>query len=91
MQDVESLNWTYGGSYFVAEMWGPSINDPANPKAMGVRIWPRLGELGTPEGPTKPLGPSNGGMYFPDEATARAYIESWEHATGGAVLDHSGG
>jgi hypothetical protein len=81
-QDTEDTSsWSYGGSNFVADMWGPSINDPANPNGFEVRIWPRLGDVDSND-PTKPLGPTNGGLLFPDEATARAYIESWERAVG---------
>jgi hypothetical protein len=81
-QDIEDTSaWTYGGSYFVARMWGPSINDPTNPEGFEVRIWPRLGTL---EGrdPTVPLGPANGGLAFASEVFARQYVESWERATG---------
>lgn len=81
-QDTEDPSqWTYGGSYFVAVMWGPSINDERMPNAFELRIWPRLGEVGSND-PTQPLGADHGGMLFPDETAARAYVESWERATG---------
>lgn len=81
MQDPESLGWTYGGSYYVAQMWGPSINDPINPNAVGVRMWPRLGEADSND-PTCPLDARHGAIYFVGEGQARAYVESWERASG---------
>jgi hypothetical protein len=72
--------WTYGGSYFVATMWGPSTNEPApHDTEFEVRIWPMLGDAASND-PTTPLGPDRGGMVFPTEAAARAYVESWERA-----------
>jgi hypothetical protein len=69
-------------------MWVPNTKDysgvehPGEPTLpVEVRIWPRLGDVGTND-PTKPLGAEHGALTFPDEASARAYIESWERATG---------
>lgn len=76
--DEDPSVWTYGGRYFAAAMW-VTANGPTPPMKAGVRIWPILGEVGTPD-PTVPLGPEHAGMYFASEAEARAYVESWERA-----------
>lgn len=82
MQDQEDPTaWTYGGQFFAACMivrWHP----PDTSLPVLVRIWPRLGEVGSND-PTQPLGWEHDALSFADEATARAYVESWERALRG--------
>ena len=81
MQDPESLGWTYGGSYYVAEMWGPSINDPINPWAVGVRMWPLLGEADSND-PTCPLEAKHGATARSTSSARRRRGRMWRAGKG---------
>jgi hypothetical protein len=78
-QDPETGWWSYGGRYFAAAMWASTgeAYTATGGRGFSVRIWPRLGDVGSPD-PTRPLDGSNGELVFPDEQAARAYVESWE-------------